>query len=195
VHRAGARLGEDRGVAVQPLDGEHQPVGHGDVLGEETRVVAAQTLEVGAEDEPAGPAVVAVAAVHVGVDGDLLADAEAGHALAQPVDHTDQFVAGDEREHRVEVTVVDVQVRSAHTDLVDLDAHLAGTGRRGRDVGYRVGARGVVDDSLHGVLAFSDAVGLSDRRCGPRTDSALSDGEHDRAPLTAVRDGGDPYPV
>ena len=51
------------------------------------------------EDQPSGEAVFAVAAVDVGVDGDLLAEREPVDAIAQRVDDADELVTGDEREH------------------------------------------------------------------------------------------------
>ena len=82
VHGAGGGLGEHRGVLGQALDREDQVLRDGDVLGEEAREVAAQPLRFVAQDQPAGQAVVAVAAVDVRVDRDLLADPEPGHPVA-----------------------------------------------------------------------------------------------------------------
>ena len=83
-------------------------------------------LQVRAEDEPARQAVVAVSAVDVRVDGDLLAEPEPGDTDTELVDDADDLVAGDEGEHGVEAAVVDVQVGAAHPDLGHLDPHLAG---------------------------------------------------------------------
>jgi hypothetical protein len=96
--------------------------------------------------------------VHVGVDRHLLTDPEPVRSRADPVDHADQLVARDEREDRVEVALVDVQVGAAHADLVDLDAHLARTGLGRRHLRDGIAARGVVHDGLHSV---SCAVGNS----------------------------------
>jgi hypothetical protein len=96
--------------------------------------------------------------VHVRVDGNLLAGAEAGDAFADLVDHSHQLVTGNQGEDRVEVALVDVQVGAADPDLLHLDAHLAGGHVRHRDVLDGVLARGVVDDGLHGgsLLAEDD---------------------------------------
>jgi hypothetical protein len=124
VHGAGGGFGEHRGVGGQPVDGEHLAVVDGDVLGEEARVRAAQSASVRAEDEPARQAVVAVSAVDVRVDGDLLAEPEPGDTDTELVDDADDLVAGDEGEHGVEAAVVQVQVGAAHPDLGHLDPHL-----------------------------------------------------------------------
>jgi hypothetical protein len=93
-----------------------------------------------------------VAAVDVGIDRDLLAEADPGDALPDLVHHPDQLVSRDQREDGVEVALVDVQVGAAHADLVHLDAHLAGRGLRGGDLLDGVAAGGVVHDGLHGAL-------------------------------------------
>ena len=99
-----------------------------DVLREEARKIAAHALHVATEDQPAREAVVAVAAVDVRVHGDLLAEGEPLDAIAERVDHANELVARDEREPRLELAFVDMQVGAAHADLIDLDPNLAGAG-------------------------------------------------------------------
>ena len=119
---------------VEPLDREGEVLGRRHVLGEEAREIAAHALHVATQDQPAREAVIAVPAVDVGVDRDLLAEGELLDAIAQRVDRAHQLVPGDEREPRLELAFMDVQVGAAHADLIDLDSNLAGRRLRGRDV-------------------------------------------------------------
>jgi hypothetical protein len=106
-------------------------------------------FEVGTQQGVPGPAVLAVPAVHVRVDRDVLADAEALGPLAQRVDRSDQFVTGRQRELGEELAVVDVQVGAADAGLLHAYPHLTRSGVRGRDLPDRVLARGVVDNGFH----------------------------------------------
>jgi len=122
---------------------------HGDVLGEEPGEVAAHSLEVLAQDQPAGQAVVTVPAVDVRVDGDLLANREPLHPNADGVDVAHQLMPGDQRELRLEFAVVDVQVGAADPDLIDLDPNLTRLRFRGGNLLDRVAAGSVIHDCLH----------------------------------------------
>src|SRR6185369_4574978 len=61
---------------------------------------------------------------------------------------------GDEREHRVEVAVVDVQVGAAHPHLLHADAHLAPPDLGHGDVRYGKTTWGVIENCPHDVLSF-----------------------------------------
>ena len=74
VHGAGGGFGEHRGVGGQPVDGEHQAVATATYSAKKPGKLLPSALQVRAQDQPAGQAVVAVPAVDVRVDGDLLAD-------------------------------------------------------------------------------------------------------------------------
>jgi hypothetical protein len=173
VGRARRGLGEHRGVDRQALGGEDQALGRDDVLGEEPREVAAVALEARAVDRPAGEAELAATAVHVRVHADLLADLDAGDAVTEGFHRADELMAGDQREPRHEVAVVDVQVRAADPDLDDLDPDLARPRIGHRDVPGLEAAGSVIDDRLHRHLTVglrARAAGKSVRR-GRNTDA------------------------
>ena len=109
-------------------------------------------LRLRAEDQPSREAVVAMPAVDVGVDRDLLADDEPIDAVAERVDDTHELVARDEREPRLEFAFVDVQVGAAHADLIDLDANLPDGWLGDRHVTDGEVTGRIVDNSLHGNL-------------------------------------------
>ena len=120
--------------------------------GEESGEVAAVSLEVLAEDEPAREAVLTEAAVDVRVHRHLLPEPEARHSVPELVHHSDELVAGDQREDRVEVALVDVQVGTADPDLVHRDADLSRRSLGNGNVRDAVAAWGVVQDGLHSDL-------------------------------------------
>ena len=100
MHRASCRLGEHGRVDREAFGREDQALGNHDVLREETGKVASESLECRATDRVPGEAVVAQSAVHVRVDGDLLADVHPGDPTAHRLDGPDKLVAGDQAETR-----------------------------------------------------------------------------------------------
>src|SRR5207244_1971582 len=104
-----------------------------------------------AQDQSSGPAVVAVTAVLVRVHAHQLARPEPGHPGPQLIDDADHLVPRHQREDRVEVALVQVQVGATEPDLDDPQPDLPGPRLRSGDVGDGETAGGVVADSLHGV--------------------------------------------
>ena len=149
VHGAGGGLREDCSVEWEPVHREDEHGGHRHVLGEEAGKVAAEPLGVGTQDQPSGQAVVACAAIDVRVDRDVLADSEALDVVAELVDDANELVTGYQREHGVEVAVVDVQVSAADPHLLHPDPHLARPHFGFRDIGHGKAPRGVIQNCLH----------------------------------------------
>src|ERR1039457_7107243 len=88
-------------------------------------------------------------AVHVGIDRDVLAEAEPLSAVAESVHRPDQFMAGGQRELGEELAVVDMQVCAADSGLLDPDPHLTRFRLWCRDLRDGETTRGVVDNGFH----------------------------------------------
>ena len=147
----GARrgLGEHRRVGIDAVHGEDQVGGNDDILSERPRPVRAESLEVGAQKGSPGPAVLAMPAVHVGIDRDVFADAESLGAVAQRVHRSDQLMAGGKRELGEEFAVVDVQIRAADSGLPYPYPYFPWPRIGCRHLPDRETARGVVDNGFH----------------------------------------------
>jgi hypothetical protein len=131
VQRAGRRLGEHGNVGIEPFDVEDRVGRDRHELGEAAVAVGADAGQIATQELPAAATLVAAPAAHVRVDGDPPTRGELGHPVAGRLDRADDLVAGDEREPRREVALVDVLVRPAESRLVDpdLDVVRPGIGR------------------------------------------------------------------
>ena len=156
---------EDGGDVVADVVGQGKGVDRRDrqVLGEAARPVDPDAHGVAAQMPAPGPAVAAMAAGHVALAGDPLADLEAGDFHAEIGDGADELVAHGHGHRngalRPVVPVVDVNIGAADRGLSDLDQHVVMADRGlghllHPDAGFRLG----LDQGFHGNCSIGGEV-------------------------------------